>query len=504
MRSIADSGSGIDDAANLDFPPEQMEAMGQATLRRVVRHLSTLEQQPACGDIDAEELCRSMRESPPEHPQPIEPLLEQLFEQWVPRSITTPGPGFFGYIPGGGLFGAALADLITNTTNRYTGIRHTAPALVQLEANVLEWFRDWMAFPPSTRGLLTTGGSMANFNAIVCARHRLLGPEIRRGVIYVSDQVHHSAVKSAKLAGIYPDRVRIVPVDQHFRIQVDALAEAIRRDRAGGLTPFMVVSTAGTTNTGAVDPMQEVGDVCATEGLWHHVDGAYGAFFHMCEPLRPLLAGLPRADSLSLDPHKGLFLPYGTGALLVRDGAALRGAHSATAGYLPSMDNVEQDYDPSQHGPDLSRGFPGLRVWLCLKLLGAAKLRAAIAEKRDLAVSAAHSIGQIPGVVMVAPPQLSLFAFHLGWPGSSLSDQNDATRLLIDRVAGRGKVMLTGCMVKDRFLARVCVLSFRSRKRHVDTAVQHLADETAAILSSRGIFSLPSSSRIGDDGEDHE
>ena len=308
------------DPANLEFTSEEMRAMGEATLARVIDHIASLPAQPACGDVDAADLCRSLREPPPEKEAALEPLLAQLFDQWVPRSFTASGPGYLAYIPGGGLFPAALADLIADATNRFTGIWQAAPALVQLEANVLDWLRDWMGFPPGTRGLLTSGGSLANFNAIVCARERKLQAEIRRGVLYASSQVHGSVEKAARMAGIHADRIHTVPVDGDFRMRVDALAEAVAADRARGLLPFLVVASAGTTNTGAVDPMDAVADLRARDGLWMHVDGAYGAFFHLCEKLRPLLPGMSRADSLTLDPHKGLFLPYGTGALLVRDG----------------------------------------------------------------------------------------------------------------------------------------------------------------------------------------
>ena len=232
-----------------------------------------------------------MREPAPEHGVPLDELLDPLFREWIPRSFNTAGPGYLAFIPGGGLFPAALADLIADATNRYTGVWRAAPALVQLEANVLDWFRDWMGFPPTTRGLFTTGGSMSIFNAIVCARERQLGTEIRSGVLYTSTQAHGSVVKSARLAGILPDRVRTVPVDEQFRMRVDALGEAIDADRRAGLRPFLVVSTAGTTNTGAVDPLEAIADLCDRAGLWHHVDGAYGAFFHLVEPLRPLWPG---------------------------------------------------------------------------------------------------------------------------------------------------------------------------------------------------------------------
>jgi aromatic-L-amino-acid decarboxylase len=244
----------------------------------------------------------------------------------------------------------------------------------------------------------------------------------------------------------------------------------------------MVFSNAGSTNTGAVDPIDAVADIAAREGLWHHVDGAYGGFFHMVPELRPLLAGLPRADSLTLDPHKGLFMPYGTGALLVRDGEALRALHSSTAGYLPQ--NQDEFYDPAQYGPNLSRGFPGLRVWLTLKYYGAARYRAALAEKRELAVWAARQVAGIPGMVLDAPPQLSLFAFHLEGPAlATLEAQNAATQALMERVTRRGRVMLSGAQVGERYVGRVCVLGFRTRHAHMQACVEDLAAESAALLA---------------------
>ena len=327
----------------------------------------------------------------------------------------------------------------------------------------------------TSQGILTTGGSMANFNAILCARERRLGTDIRRGVMYTSTQAHHSIAKSAKLAGIFSDRVRSIEVDEGFRMRVDALEAAMAKDRRDGLVPFLVVSSAGTTNTGAVDPLDAIADLCARDRVWHHIDGAYGAFFYAVPELRALMPGLSRADSLTLDPHKGMFLPYGTGALLVRDGAALRAAHDVPhAGYLPDVPD-DEFYDPSLHGPDLSRGFPGLRVWLCVKLFGAEKFRAAILEKRDLALDAARRIAAIPGIVIDAPPQLSLFAFHLASPRGTLEDENAATRRLIADVTSRGRVMLTGCTVDGRFLARVCVLSFRTRQAQIDACVDDVA-----------------------------
>ena len=449
--------------------------MADEVLARCIAHIESLPEQPASGDVDAAALCRAMREPAPQRGAPLESLLDPLFREWIPRSFTAAGPGYLAFIPGGGLYPAALADLIANTVNRYTGVWMAAPALVQLEANALDWLREWMNFPIDARGLFTTGGSMATFNGILCARERHLGAEIRRGVLYTSDQAHHSVLKSAKLAGIMPDRVRPIESDDRFRLRLDRLEEAIAADRRAGLTPFAVVSSAGTTNTGAVDPLDGVADLCEREHLWHHIDGAYGAFFYLVPELREALRGLARADSLTLDPHKGMFLPYGTGALLVRDGAALRAAHEATASYLPAMPHPQDFYDPSQHGPELSRGFPGLRVWLSVKIYGSDAFRSAIAEKRALAVDAFRRVARLPGIVIDAEPELSLFAFHLTAPGWSLADEDAATRALIHRTTARGRVMVTGCHTHGRYMGRVCVLSFRTHQPQIDALVEDFA-----------------------------
>ena len=462
----------------LEFTAAEMRAMADDVVARSIAHIASVATQPSSGDVDAAALCRSMREAAPAEGTAIGPVLDHLFRDCIPRSFTTIGPGYLAYVPGGGLFPAALADFIADTTNRFTGIWQAAPVLVQLEANALDWLRDWMGFPETTRGLFTTGGSMATFNAVLCARERHLGADIRRGVLYASDQAHHSVVKSAKMAGVMPDRVRLVGTDGRFRLDVAALAEAIGRDRRDGFVPFAVVSNAGTTNTGAVDPLDEIADLCAREGVWHHVDGAYGAFFYLCEQSRPVLSGLSRADSLTLDPHKGMFLPYGTGALLVRDGSALRTAHEASASYLPAMPPPEDFYDPSQHGPELSRGFPGLRVWLSVKLCGTQAFRDAIDEKRRLALDAWGRLAALSHLVVDAPPELSLLAFHVTWPGATREAESMATRRLVEKTTARGRVMLTGCTTHGRFLGRVCVLSFRTHQVDID----HLVEDVSLVL----------------------
>ena len=244
------------------------------------------------------------------------------------------------------MYAAALADFLACSLNRYTGLAQPAPALVQIEASVLRWLCDLFRMPPQSQGVLTPGGSMANLSAIVTARTARLGERFLDGTIYVSEEVHHSVAKSARFAGFRADAVRVVGTDDSLRMSPDLLRLAVREDRAAGRRPFLVVGSAGTINTGAVDPLNDIADVARDEDLWFHVDGAYGGFFQLTERGRTVLEGIERADTITLDPHKGLFLPYGTGCLLARDAAALRAAHEESAHYLPpaSMDHALPDF----------------------------------------------------------------------------------------------------------------------------------------------------------------
>ncbi len=467
-----------DDPASLELTRDEMQAMARLAADKVIAHLASLDRQPTRGQLPDQAYLDALREPPPEDAADFAATLDALVDEWVPRSFNTASPGYLAFIPGGGLFPAAVAAFVADATNRYTGLYNAAPALVELEANALDWLRAWMGMPAETRGLLQSGGSLATFAAVIAARERMLGAALREGVAYHSDQAHHCITKALRLAGIFPDRVRVVASDERRRMRLDRLAEAIDADRAAGLRPFLVITTAGTTNTGAVDPLAGAADLCRERGLWHHVDGAYGGFFRLVPELGATLAGMERADSLVLDPHKGLFLPYGVGAVLVRDGEALRAAHAVKAGYLPPVPG--EAYSPSDYGPELSREFRGLRLWLPLKFYGAARFRAALREKWQLARFAYEALAAAPDIALDGPPELSLFAFHVR--AGSLEADNRATKSLCRRVTAKGRAMITGALVGERFLARICVLSFRTRHQHVADCV---ADVLAAARELR-------------------
>ncbi|PRP95841.1 L-2,4-diaminobutyrate decarboxylase [Enhygromyxa salina] len=412
------------------------------------------------------------------------PRALELIAGSMDASLEAAGPGYLAYVPGGGLYAAALADLISDVANRFTGYAMAAPGWVRLEHDVIEWLANEFGYGQDARGLLTTGSSMANFTALCTARHHHFGDtgDYSRAIVYTSTQAHHSIAKAARMAGVPAANLRAVAVDGLLRLELDDLRAQVEADRHRGLRPFCVIATAGTTNTGAIDPLPELAALCREEDLWLHVDGAYGGAFVLAPSGRPRLRGIEAADSLCFDPHKGMFLPYGTGCLLVRDGARLAAAHMAEADYLRDFDPSETP-SPGHLGPELSRPFRGLRLWLPLMLHGAAAFRDALEEKLALAQLCTEGLDQRiaagQALELVARPQLSTVAFRLARaPDEALADWNARNVGLLERINARERAYLSSTLLPvvdgDAVTLRVCVMSFRTHRAQIEALLEDL------------------------------
>jgi len=321
---------------------------------------------------------------------------------------------------------------------------------------------------------------MSNFSAVVAARRALLGDNLTGGVVYVSDQTHASVAKAAVLAGFPPANVRSVATDDRLRMDTAALQTAIEDDRSGGRSPFLVVASAGTTNTGAVDPIAALADVAAKEGLWLHADAAYGGFFQLTDRGRAAFSGIERADSITLDPHKAMFLPYGTGCLLVREGRRLREAHDVhEAEYLQDLADDADTPNFADLSPELSRDFRGLRVWLPLKLHGLAAFREALDEKLDLTRVLYEGIRDAPGIVVPWDPELSVVAFRLEPDGATPEQQELATRDLLEGINASKRVFLSSTLIGGRMFLRACIVSHRTHRDRIDEAVEIIRNAAA-------------------------
>ncbi len=443
----------------------------------MVGHVASLPEQPS-NDLDGVAFVQGGFKGPaPEGGRPLAEILERLGPA-VAKSFNTAGPGYLAFIPGGGIYAATLADFIACAVNRYVGVRVAAPALVQIEETALRWMADLMGYPAGSGGILTSGGSLSNLSAIVTARAaKLHEDELARGVLYVSEETHRCVAKVARIAGFPARNVRLVPVDARCRIVPEALSTEIRADHARGLRPFLVVPSVGTTNTGAIDPLPEILDIAGEHGLWVHGDAAYGGFFRIVKDGERLMPGLERCDSITLDPHKGLFLPYGTGCLLVRDGQALLRAHAESAHYLQ---DVVGDDGPGFNdlSPELSRDFRGLRLWLPIQLHGLQAFRDALQEKLELTRWAYGELRRDARFEVLDEPQLSVVAFRLRGEGEQADARNEE---LLRRVNARRRVFLSSTRMAGRYVLRICVLSFRTHEDRMRDAVDALREEAAAL-----------------------
>jgi aromatic-L-amino-acid/L-tryptophan decarboxylase len=456
----------------LEPGPDEMRALVGAALELLMRFVDGLPAAPTLDVDGAFELARELRAAPP--PEEGVPLGEALstVERAAGKAIETAGPGYLAYIPGGGLFTSAVGEWVAQGLNRYTGISAAAPGLAAIETGVIDWLSDLFELPDGARGILTTGGSLANFSAVVCARSAL-AEDLASGTVYASEQAHHSIAKAIRLAGFPAGALRLVPCDDALRMDPVALEHTITADRAEGRRPCLVVASAGTTNTGAIDPLPPLVEVAEREGLWLHVDAAYGGFFQLTDRGRERFAGIGRVDSITLDPHKGMFLPYGTGCLLVRDGERLRRAHSVGADYLQDLEADPELPNFADHSPELTRANRGLRLWLPLQLHGVGAFRRALDEKLDLAEIVYERLSEIPELVVPWRPELSTVAFRLRDRG------DEDNRRLLERINDSRRIFLSSTVLDGRFTLRVSILSHRTHRDRIEEAVEIIGTEAA-------------------------
>jgi glutamate/tyrosine decarboxylase-like PLP-dependent enzyme len=312
-------------------------------------------------------------------------------------------------------------------------------------------------------GTLQSGGTLATLTALTVARDSRDPADWPRGVIYCTTETHHSFQKCLRILGLQNTKQSLVATDNSFRMSVADLKKQIAADRADGLFPWMVCNSAGTTNSGAVDPIEDVLAVCRAEGMWGHVDAAYGGFFLLTQHGNKLLSGINNADSIVLDPHKGLFLPYGCGAVLVKEGAKLRNSFASTADYLADVDQSGV-LSSSDYSPEGTRHFRGLRMWLSLTVNGLENYRAALEEKLLLAQYAQEQLKTIRGIDVGPPPELSCVVFRA-------SGGDAATKNLINRIVARQQVYLSSTRLGGQLHSRFCILNFRTHLAHIDKAL---------------------------------
>jgi len=465
--------------SNLDVSDEEMRRLSLRVVDAVVTHLATLRDQPAQKSLSRAE-ARAMIAGPaPEKGIPFDEILSFLDKQVFPNHAREPHPHFMGYIPSSPTFPAVLGDWLATGYNFFAGVWSVASGPNEIELTVLDWFRQWLGMPDGTSGLITSGGSTATLTALVAARHAAdpSATALSRMTLYTSDQAHSSVERAAWIVGIPRGNVRAVASDEDFRMRVAELRDAIAADRAAGMKPFAIIASAGTTSTGAVDPLTEIADVCAEESLWFHVDAAYAGFAALTESGAKTLRGIARANSVTLDPHKWLFVPFECGCLLARDPRRLEEAFSVHPEYLTDVRAREHEVNFADLGPQLTRAAHALKVWTSINYFGVAGMREAIARGIRRAEHAERRLSSMAGFEILSPAQFGVICFRARPDGSTDDQELNALNERINaRVNASGRFLTSSTRLRGRFSLRLCTQVHRMTEDDVDEVLEAMAE----------------------------
>ncbi len=472
---------------SLDLDLATMRRIGHQVTDLIAEHLATLRDQPAFNTLDRKSARALFDGTPPEAPTPFDTILDRFRANVATHHAREPHPRFLGYIPSCPTFPAVAGDWLATGFNFFAGVWPVAAGPNEVELTVLEWFRRWMGMPEGSQGLLTSGGSAATVTAVVAARHDAVGDDpalLPRLTAYCSDQAHSSFMKAAWIAGISRDHVRAVPSDDDFRMRVDTLREMVAADRKAGLKPFLVCATAGATNTGAVDPLHALADVARDEKLWLHTDSAYAGFSVLTTQGREMLDGLGRADTLTLDPHKWLYVPFECGCLLARDASKLEAAFSVHPEYLHDVRAKDAQVNFSDYGEQLTRYSRAMKVWVSVQYFGTAAIAAAQDQAMGLAKLAEQMVREAPEMEVLSAAKFGIVCFRLHPKGmDDPKELNAFNERVNDAVNKTGFVLMSSTQLRGVFSLRLCIPGYRTREEDV-RAVIGLVRTTAGRLSS--------------------
>jgi aromatic-L-amino-acid decarboxylase len=461
----------------------QMRSLGYRVVDALVEHFERLPSQPVSRVAGRKEMERLLREPLPENGTSPEAVVDQAVRDVFGTMFHPQHPRFFAFVPSPSNFVSVMAEALSTGFNPFAGMWLEAAGPAQVELVVVDWLRQLCGLPESAGGLFVSGGSMANLTALAVARHVRLAGDMRGAVLYTSEQTHSSVEKAGGILGFAADQFRKLPTDEAFRLRTDALAEAVAQDGKGGRRPFCVIASAGTTNTGAVDPLNDLADFCAEHDLWLHVDGAYGAAAVLCEEGRRLLAGLERVDSLSLDPHKWMFQPFETGCVLVRHMDWLKDAFHIFPEYLQDLVPGEGEVNFSDYGVQLTRSFRALKLWMSLKVFGAAAFREAVARGFRLAEFAERELRGRACWEVTSPAQMAVVTFRHVGAGRSDEELDEVNRRLVSDIIDDGYALVTSTLLRGRTVLRLCPINPRTSEDDIRGTIDKLEQLAARIAA---------------------
>jgi glutamate/tyrosine decarboxylase-like PLP-dependent enzyme len=453
-----------------------MRALGMQVVDLLVDHFAGIHDESVGRKGGRAELQALLAGPPPEEPEGVSQIFPPLKEQLFSNMLHVDHPRFFAFVPGPNNFVSVMADALAAGFNTFTGTWFAGSGPAQAELIVIDWLRQICGLPEGSGGLFVSGGSMANLTGLAAGRHDKLGDDLTDAVAYIGEQCHSSVARALRVLGVAKDNIRAIPSAANFRMSVDALNEAIKVDRESGQRPFCVVANAGTTNTGAVDPLPEISEVCKREDLWFHVDGAYGAPAILTDKGAELLAGLELADSLSLDPHKWLFQSFETGCVLVRDRAKLLRMFQVMPEYLRDTEGVSDEVNFGNYGVQLTRSFRALKLWLSIRAFGLASFRRAIERGMEIAEIAERELAATDGWKIVTPAQLAVVTFRFSPPGLSTQAVDGLQGRIVEAMLADGYALATSTVLAGRPVLRFCTINPRTSDEEIRETVRLMTE----------------------------
>ncbi|MDH3271278.1 MAG: aminotransferase class V-fold PLP-dependent enzyme [Gemmatimonadota bacterium] len=448
--------------SDLELSPERMLELAELASRLIVERIQGLDAEPAWRGGSRAELEAIMREDAPEEGRDAESVIRRAAKEILPVAGRVDHPRFFAFVPSSPTWPGVLADYMAAGHNIFQGTWLGASGPSQLEIVVIDWFRDWIGYPETAGGLFTSGGSAASLDAFVAAREHAGAPE--RATVYMSDQSHTALTRAARIVGVRPDNVRMVPSDERYRLKMDDLLRMVEKDRAAGFTPIAVCGNAGATNTGAVDPLDHIADYCAEQDVWFHVDAAYGGFAVLTEMGKSLFSGLERADSIAMDAHKWLFQPFEAGCLMVKDVRRLEAAFSVRPEYLQDTEWGRDHPNFGDRGLQLSRSFRALKIWMSIQTFGLAAFRSAIARGIELAERAEAYVRASDILEIANPASLGVVCFRVCPRQTLLDDERieEVSERVQARVIETGTAMMSSTRLRGLYSLRLCILNYNT------------------------------------------
>ncbi|MBL0319724.1 MAG: aminotransferase class I/II-fold pyridoxal phosphate-dependent enzyme [Alphaproteobacteria bacterium] len=446
----------------LTLPEDDMRRMAEKVFGLIVDHFAGLKDLPVTTPSTLEHITEGLHEPMPTQAVPVEQLLAQLKTHVFDQMTHLDHPRYFAFVPGPSNFVSAMADAIASSFNVFSGAFIGPSGVAQIEVTTIEWLRELFRFPQDAGGLFVSGGSMANMTGLAVARHVMLAGNTTNATVYFSDQTHSSVAKGLKILGFQQFQLRKIASDATFRLSVDALRQQIATDRLQGLVPFCVVANAGTTNAGAADPIKELSAFCKAEGLWLHVDGAYGGSAAITERGRKVLEGIELADSLGIDPHKWMFQPYEIGCVLVRNREHLKNTFRFSAEYLKLNEQCAEQINFCDYGVQLTRGFRALKLWLSLKAFGVDAFRAAITKGIENAEIVESLLRNGDCWEIITPAQLGIITFRYRADGLDESALNELNNHIAQDIIYSGYAMLSPTILGGKHVLRMCTINPRT------------------------------------------